>query len=178
MITRLLNTFAIVAILSGPAHSQTTATVETARPRYALTIHGKQSSFKVGDEIRIEVTWKNTSDRPILAAPDIPTAETKYKVYLEDEKGDLAAETEMGRRLRTGRGEQGQETVTVGQMGLLRYLQPGETMNEEIILNKLYDVSKPGRYTVRVQSQGEPDGFAKSNTVIITVTDSINKPAK
>jgi hypothetical protein len=141
-------------------------------------IRSRQNNFKVGGEIRIEVTWTNTSDKPVLAARVIPTAETKYKVYVEDDKGNLAGETTLGRRLRTGKGEQGQETVTVFETAPIRSVQPGESVSEEIVLNKLYDLSRPGKYTVRVQSQADQDGSAKSNTLTITLTDPSNDRAK
>jgi hypothetical protein len=173
MTTRLLSVFVVgAAILTVPAYPQSTG--ETARARYTLTIRGKQNSFKVGDEIRVAVTWKNTSGQPVLNAPEIPTAETKYRVYVQDEKGVLATETKMGRRIRTRKGEQGQDTVTVTQTGPFKYFQPGETMTEEIVLNKVYDLSKPGTYFVRVQPQGDSDASAQSNTVMITLTENVS----
>jgi hypothetical protein len=90
-----------VMFFAAPTYSQSALNSESARPPSALMIRSRQDNFEVGDEIRLEVIWRNTSDQPILAARDIPTAETKYKVYIEDEKGTLAAETKMGRRLRT-----------------------------------------------------------------------------
>jgi hypothetical protein len=146
---------------------------------FALTIHSnKQERFKVGDEIRIHVSRKNTSEKPVPTAPTIPTAETSYKVFVEDADGHLAKETPFGRTLRTGKGEHGEETVTVAKSGLFRYLQPGETMNEEIVLNRLYDLSTPGRYTVYVQLRGDLDGSGKSNKLTITLVEASNEPVK
>ena len=38
-------------IFAGPAHLQAAAHTETAHRAYALAIHCKQNTFKVGDEI-------------------------------------------------------------------------------------------------------------------------------
>src|SRR6185437_6267628 len=125
---RFFNMFAVVlggAIFAVPAYSQAAVNSESAHPPSALTIRAKQNGFKIGDEIRIEVVWKNISGKPVLTAPEIPTAETSYKVYVEDDKGSLAPETKFGRRIRTGKGERGEETVTVSESAPLRYLQPG-----------------------------------------------------
>jgi hypothetical protein len=155
-----------------PADCQTPATPDVARKPYTLTIRAKQNTFKVGEEIRINILWKNTSDQPVSVAPVIPTAETSYKVFVEDEKGNLAAETKLGRRLRTGKDEAGQTTVSVFETAPIRSVQPGESLNEEVVLNKLYDLSKPGKYTVRVQSQSDLNGSAKSDPITITITDN------
>src|SRR5438045_1244511 len=100
---RLSSMCAVVIGMAGfatPVHSQAPAVAEPPRRSIALTIHSKQKNFRVGDEIRIQVAWQNTSDKPVLAAQVIPTAETSYKVFVEDDKGNPAAETVLGRRIR------------------------------------------------------------------------------
>jgi hypothetical protein len=134
-----------------------------------LTIRANQSDFKVGEEIRIEIDFKNTSDHQFLAAPEIPTAETSYKAYVRDDKDNLAPETRLGRRLRTGKDDRGQDALNTVTTGPLRYLQPGESIKEGIVLNKLYDLSKPGKYTVQVQTQVDTRGMAGSNKIMITI---------
>ena len=141
----------------------------SARNKYALLIRSKQPEFKVGDEIAIEVTFTNTSDKPILAAPVIPSAEVSYKLDVRDEKGDPVPETSFGRKLRTGKDDSGRETVTVFRTAPLRYLQPGESIKEQIVVNKMYDLSRPGTYTLQVQAQSDDEGRAKSNRFTITI---------
>jgi hypothetical protein len=180
MTKMLVSVLAIVvgtAASATPAHSQTAAN-SGGPPRHALTIRAKQDEFKVGDEIRIEIALKNSSNQQFLVAPVIPTAEISYRTYVQDEKGDLAPETKYGRRLRIGKDEAGRDTVIVGESAPLRYLQPGESLKEEIILNRLYDLSKPGRYMVRVQAQSDVAGMAKSNAITITVVSDTKGDAR
>jgi hypothetical protein len=109
-----------LTVFTSPAHSQGAVPTEPARRAFALTIRGKQNTFKVGDEIRLQISWKNTSDEPVSFAPVIPTAETSYKVYVEDEKGNSAPETKFGRRIRTGKDGPEHETVIVFETAPIR----------------------------------------------------------
>ncbi|MCC7157776.1 MAG: hypothetical protein IT161_24560 [Bryobacterales bacterium] len=145
------------------------------RRNHALSIRSKQPEFRVGEEIAIEVTFTNTSEKPVLAAPVLPTAEVSYKLDVRDEKGDPVPETSYGRKLRAGKDDSGRETVTVFQTAPLRYLQPGESIKEQIVLNKLYDLSKPGAYTVQAQAQSDNEGKAKSNRFTITIKAGASK---
>jgi len=160
---------AIAAALPGAPASPQPAATGPQRTPYALSIRAKHDEFRVGEEIRIEIVLKNISAQPLLAAPVIPTAETSYRAYVQDEKGNSAPETRLSRQLRSDKDEAGRETVTVFETGPVGYLQPGESTKEEIILGRLYDLSRPGKYTVRVQALRDVDGVAKSNPVSITV---------
>ena len=87
------------------------------------------------------------------------------------EPGDArrAPETQLGRRLRTEKDELGHETVTVFETAPIRPVQPGEGFTEEIILNKLFDLSKPGKYTLRIQERSDIGGATSSNKTMITI---------
>lgn len=57
-------------------------------------------------------------------------------------------------------------------------LQPGETRKEDIVVSKLYDLSRPGQYSISASRRlGEittdPNYklVAKSNTLIITIIE-------
>jgi hypothetical protein len=167
----------LAALAAIPLYSQAGAAGEPARRPSAPIIRGKQSGYKVGEEVRIQVSWKNNSDQPIFYAPEIPTADTSYKVYVEDDKGNPAPETSLGRRVRTGTDEFGHTTIRVFKTAPGRTIAPGESVSEEIVLNKLYDLSKPGRYAVRLNGRDDPDGSSPSNTLTITLTDP-NEPKK
>jgi hypothetical protein len=43
-------------------------------------------------------------------------------------------------------------------------LRPGETRKEEVVISDLFDMSRPGKYSVQVTCKG-----AKSNTITMTV---------
>lgn len=160
-----------IAIAASPARCQPSTAGGAERPKYELTIRTKQLEFKVGEVITVEITTKNTSEQPSLAAPALTTAEASYKLDVRDEKGETAPETEYERSFRPAKDHLGREiaTVTVVKSGPLRYLQPGETISEQIVLNKLCDVSRPGTYTIEAQSRSGGAGTQKSNRITITI---------
>jgi hypothetical protein len=53
-------------------------------------------------------------------------------------------------------------------------LKPNETLEDEVIVDKLYDLTRPGKYFIQVirqfpEQMGE--GLVRSNTIEITVTE-------
>jgi hypothetical protein len=56
---------------------------------------------------------------------------------------------------------------------VLMTLLPGKTITEEIIVNKLFDLSTPGTYTVQVRRMdNETKTLVISNTIKVTVTSA------
>lgn len=153
----------------GAADAQ--AADDQRRADYSLTISTGRTEFHPGEQVNVRVTLKNISERPLLAAKLTPpgAADLHYKTYVYDESGSLASETKYGKMLRTDKGENGKETVIVENGGMLRYLKAGESAEEDMTLNKLFDLSKPGKYTVQVQGRGDTEGLAKSNVITIVI---------
>lgn len=160
-----------IAIAAAPALCQPTKSGRPERPKYELTIRTKQHEFKAGDVIAVEITIKNTSEEPAFAAPALTTAEAKYQIDVRDERGESALETAYERSLRPAKDRLGREieSVTVVKDGPLRLLQPGETMKEVIVLNRLYDLSMAGTYTAQVQVRGDDKDRPRSNQITITI---------
>lgn len=156
--------------------TQPTTIVKDQRFEFALSIRAKATSFKAGSEIRIQVVQTNTSNRPISfqgrGSPE--DTEVGYRTYIRDEKGRLLPETKLGRIIRTGKDEDAPPNTTVvftSNGGVLRDLQPTESSVGEIILNRLYNLERPGVYTVQVEPRWEPGVPApKSNIITLTIT--------
>jgi hypothetical protein len=61
----------------------------------------------------------------------------------------------------------------LGFMGsiITYFLKPGETIKDGLTLNRLYDLTKPGKYTIQCQRfDEESNSWVKSNKITITVT--------
>jgi hypothetical protein len=53
-------------------------------------------------------------------------------------------------------------------------LKPGEAQAGTATITRLYDLSRPGNYTIQVSqplSDNPEDGVVKSNTITVTVTE-------
>jgi hypothetical protein len=169
----------LLAAASGVQSAQVPAADKGERPDYSLSIRAKQAETRVGSQVTIEVVQTNMSDHQLTTSagsgPD--EAAVFYKTYVYGGDGALAPETKFGRRVRTEKDDPGETTVIVGE-ALLRYLQPGGSLRDEITLNRLYDLSKPGKYTVQVQGLDSAGRVAKSNTVTIIITSGPKGAAK
>ena len=74
-------------------------------------------------------------------APGIqPLAESEYIVEAYIHKDQLAPETEYGRNLR-------QNKLWFRSRVSVR-LQPGDSVKDGVIVSKLYDLSRPGEYSI------------------------------
>jgi hypothetical protein len=94
-------------------------------------------------------------------SPDPSEAEMFYTVEVHNKDGKDAPETEYG-----------QNVNTTGSV-LKEFLQPGETMKEDMILGRLFDLSIAGVYEVQLSRRipDDPDGgTVKSNKITIAVT--------
>ena len=81
--------------------------------------------------------------------------EYRYEAVAHDAQGNIAAATERGLEAR-----QPPQQYSGGGFPL----EPGETMKDELVISDLYNMSRPGKYSVQVSCRG-----AKSNTITVTV---------
>jgi hypothetical protein len=136
---------------------------------YSLNVGLNQNVAKSGSGLTAKVTLTNTSNHEIIIFMEKGTTvgELDYDVEVRDDKGGLATKTKYHRAVK---GEDtGETTITVVSPGP-RHLQPGKSFEEEIVLNKLYDLTKPGQYTAQVERKDETTKIkVKSNKIAFTV---------
>jgi hypothetical protein len=155
------------------ADAQVPATVPHSQSDYSLTIRANPAEAKVGSEVRIMVTVRNISDHPVgilVPMKNLDDAVFYYKTYVREEDGALLPETQQGRKVRTGKGEHGEDVVTVSS-DLERILMPGGIQTHQILLNRLFEFRKPGKYSVELDRDDGAGRIAKSNIVTITITN-------
>jgi len=139
---------------------------------FSIAISSPQQSIGTGAEVRLEITLKNTSNREIYISKSNgrSQAEFSFVVDAHDDTGKPAPDTEYGRRVM--RRETKKRTVLFWSEIFLT-LKPGEILQDEAIVSKLYDLSRPGKYLIRVSRRvsGNPkDGVVKSNEIAVTVS--------
>ncbi len=147
-----------------------------------FTIRTEGSNFKKGAEIKLSITLTNVSDRPI----DIYTAsganggEAEYDVaiYLREASGNLLPRIDGRTVVRSDGKTIKMRAAPPSRRGV--NLGPGGQFQDFTFLNRLFDLSAPGTYTVSVVQDVQLDhasptpalATATSNTVQFTVTDS------
>jgi hypothetical protein len=147
---------------------------QTAKPPFSLTLVAENATLKAGSPVMVKVTMKNESEHNISVYTEGTSDQGGfvYKADVWDEKGSTAPETKFGRSI------QGHDTpedlrrepyviVTSGGEGILA---PGQTQSDQVNLNKLYELSRPGKYTIQLRRfDAESNSFVLSNKVQVSV---------
>jgi len=140
-------------------------TQPSTHPSISLSISARQSEVKVGSNVVVDVIRTNISSE-ILKESSFVSGNLTYPVQVLNSEGKPAPLTSFGqKRYREGWGGLGNGLAHVSYS-----LNPGETRKTWLLVNKTYDLSQPGNYTMQVQTRDRSGGTVKSNIIAIIVT--------
>jgi hypothetical protein len=142
------------------------APCQPAEPQFSLTISSQDVNVKAGSSVRITISLRNTSghDQPISWAHGAP--EATFDISVVESGGRPAAKT---RSHSEARGE-GPNAGGGAISWVIGSLKPGAELNEQTMIERLYDISKPGNYIVRATYRnGRAAPIAQSNSITLTV---------
>ena len=154
-----------------------TSVFSQSAPTIAISLHTSSASFSPGQDIKLEVTVKNTSVEPVTifkASGAGGEAEAANSIEVRDVSGNLLPRADVREVKKNGR------TIIVGKRWMSRaelILHPGEDFSDYTKLNRLFDLSKPGTYSVNAiesiptSSSGGTTDWIKvtSNTIQIAI---------
>ncbi len=150
----------LTAICAGPTPAQK----HTAKPPFTLVLTAEKPTVSLGSDVWVKVRWTNTSDEELNASAYVDKStnlDLNYSLEFRDSGGrpvpKIPDKSPVGR-------------FFDAQFGALK---PGETIDNDISLRRLYDLNRPGKYTLQV-SRRVPEalggGTIKSNIITITVS--------
>ncbi len=133
---------------------------------------------KVGAPMPLQVITKNVSTHSIVLRRqehehDRAMLGSVFRVDVQDTQGNPAAETPLGesKKLRDQSPPVPAAMASARAAGTLICLKPGEDWRNTIRVDDLYDLSKPGQYTIQVRRwDDETKTWVRSNTITVTVT--------
>jgi hypothetical protein len=155
--TPLRVAIAVLAVCLVAASALGRAGESTRRsPGYSLEIRLPQDVIRADQEVPLEVTLTNTSDKPMSygLAFGPPVWTYVARLVVRDSEGNLLQQKPLVRRF-SGLPAGGPPR---------RELAAGQKLNVEILLNRVYDLSKPGKYTIQAES-GRDERMVKSNII-------------
>jgi hypothetical protein len=144
------------------------------QPAFSITINAPDV-ISAGSEPKLSIVLKNTSDHEIMLGRSVQPdqGELHHDVEVRDDKGDLAPETEYHRKIKgrlptiPGKAPPPPNVSSV----IFIPMKPGETRKDDLTLSKLYDLGKPGKYTIQLSRFDEDTkAVVKSNTITVNVT--------
>ena len=128
-----------------------------------LTTASEQEAFAPGETVRIQFVLRNCTPKAIDLADSGPVF--SYIIEVLNDQGRSVALTAQGAQL---------EEMRRSTSGHGLEIPPGETHADEVELSRWFELSKPGRYTVRAARRLFPTGYDDpvrlvSNILTITV---------
>ena len=152
----------LVIIVPTPGQVQKAKGLSTTEA--VLTASAKESSVKSGNAIWVDVTVENKSDHDLLVYRELVGAEDDqggyvYYVDVRDDKGGKPQPTKFLEK-KSG----------IGSGGYID-LKYGKTLTDRVNVCKLFDLSRPGKYSIQIYRKDTTDGTTlTANTITVTVT--------
>ena len=145
------------------------------KPTTSISLSAYRDSVNLGAPVTVIVTLTNTSNEDIVVDRLLSGADSKIEV--RDLNGDLLPDSHFG-YFHNGHVPQSQidwsrvsdRDLTDSAVSVT--VKAGQTTKWSFVANKFYDISKPGKYTIRIErlDPGDRKTFEKSNTITVTVT--------
>ena len=155
----------------GPILAQSAERAQGQKPVLNMKISLNPAIAAVGSPVNIHIELLNTSSKEVAifrrkAGPPLYTVEvldtakravplTPYG--LASSKGEMAFKDDKG------------NVRMMVSSGRMVPIPPGGTLEDEVILTELYDLTQPGTYTVRVERK-DLDAGPKISSNMITLT--------
>lgn len=130
---------------------------------FKIAINAESPIVVAEDDVLIKVSLTNTSNQDVnegVMYMDGIALDTTFRFEVRDEHGDLVPKRIYPHEeLRTGK-------------VIFRTIARGETFTQKQPVSVLYDMRKPGKYTIQVfrRISDNPEDDIKSNIIVITVT--------
>ncbi len=129
-------------------------------PPFKIAITTEKSTFVASSDVLIDVSLTNTSNQDVnegVMYKDGISLDSTFRFEVRDEHGKLVPKRTYPH-----------EELRMGKV-IFRTIRAGQTLTQPQPVSALYDMRKPGKYTIQVWRRN-PDYDIKSNIVTITVT--------
>jgi len=161
--TSLLSLFLVSATI-WPAVQATSSDSNSPAP-FTLTISAQPDTVKVGQEVCLHIVLKNSSGQGVMVKRSPGDfAERFYEIHVTDASGQEVPMSDYGKAARAQQ--------LSGSVIKVR-ANPGDTIEENAWLGKMFAFPSPGDYLVQVfrpASDGHKGGLVASNKVAIKIT--------
>jgi len=160
-------------LVSGRIRAQDANAAQQVPPPFTLSIVPVAPTVKSGSDVFVDVTMENKSDHDLRVTIGDDKAGREYHIDVWDEQGATPPETKFSRmlhhRLTPEEEATGPQALTFTL--LFDALAPGKSITNRVRVSKMYDLGKPGKYSVQVVRFGEDSKtLVKSNKITVTVT--------
>jgi uncharacterized protein (DUF58 family) len=158
-----------LSLLGAALLSCTLSAVQATQALFSLNISAKDDTVPAGSTVKVEIVLTNTSNRVIYIihekAPDAGE-QAGFTLDVRNADGSVVAFTRYGQKFFN------HEAVFLGAPAPFA-LKPGNPLKDEIVVSKLFDLSKPGKYSIQVKRLDDSSSTeVSSNIISVTITPS------
>ena len=158
---RLMSRFLVLV----PAMAMCCAIFPQITQQPTITIDSKSQNFSSGEVIPIHIVLKNTTDQNFSVFRSIggTLGEAFFSISVTGPDGNAATLTKYGEAI------QKKEVTPISR--IMKTVAPGESIDENIIVDHMFNMTLPGTYVIQVSraSPLDPAVTLKSNTLTIGV---------
>jgi len=166
--SRIITAVALLTLISSVARSQ----ANQASQDETIMLTTLQSSVAVGSEVTIFATVTNVSNHPIEEARSTSGVDYSLQLIVRDELQRILAEKPPDQT--PCQGKPGCKIMRMNMGNVVgKQLAPGKSFRNDFVLTELYDLSKPGKYSVQVVRGESASATLKSNILAITVVPQL-----
>ena len=157
--------------VAGGLRAQSQAQTQNPNPPFSLTITS-DSPVKSGKVVWVDVTLKNITSGNITTYSTSDHIGFEYEVDVWTDKSAMAPETKFGREIHNHTTpEDDRQPEVILSNGAYSELGPGKSITDHVSISKMYDLSKPGKYTIQFRRLDEVSKtLVKSNKLTVTIT--------
>lgn len=136
-----------------------------AKPPFSISISLERDVVKAGSEVSLDIVLTNTSDGKIVIAGWEDQSCENYEIEIHDSEGKRLPQ----RNECLPSENPNERTVCVSSDSPVvrpcvpqnQVLDPHGEMKEKILVNELYDLSRPGKYTIQALRANSPRTFVE-----------------
>jgi hypothetical protein len=145
-----------------------------AKASFSVSISTPDSVVRAGSDVKMKITFVNDTRQNLFFGVGGPgRGGPPFDMDVRDSRGEQVLETDYGLKMqgkppRPTAESKGPRPGWAGSV-FRATLSPGQKLEEDLMLNKEYDLIKPGVYTVRVGGSKTITGVGESNLIRITV---------
>jgi hypothetical protein len=154
----------LLAVLVASSCAELRAVGQLPRASFSISASLLNDTIRDPSETTLEIGMTNISQKNLgYFVSGWPLWEM-FDIEVRDSAGNPVAMTPEGRRIAAG-----PRAVT---MNVLMPLKPGQTLRVQVLLNSVFELQRPGKYTVKVERKDDVTGLAvRSRPVALTVPE-------
>lgn len=160
-----------ITVFAIMAQAPAAGLAQGASASYSVAIETPMATVKVGSEIVVNIALTNLTDQGISVDMEAGgRGEFDFTINVNDSAGRPAAYSEYYRAVK-GQHETGRPMVVVTYSSGPHPVKARGVLKDTVQLDKLYDLSQPGKYTVQLERVDVLTKIlVKSNQITVTVT--------